>query len=165
MELLEAAALSKDDLITKWTIAAQPRRGDRVAKKRPTFVLATSLGQTGRYDFYPSRIDYWLTNIRGTGIHHLVFIFEPVGVTTPIDIESGTMKRPVKDITKEKLDERFGTAKAIENDDDSSGDSSDEEVADGRRPRYEKDQPAGAILKFVVNKYLDVYGKDNRRVS
>ena len=78
---------------------------------------------------------------------------------------TGTMKRPVKDITKEKLDERFGTAKAIENDDDSSGDSSDEEVADGRRPRYEKDQPAGAILKFVVNKYLDVYGKDNRRVS
>ena len=31
--------------------------------------------------------------------------------------------------------------------------------------KFEKDQPAGAILKFVVNKYLDVYGKDNRRVS
>ena len=31
--------------------------------------------------------------------------------------------------------------------------------------KYEKDQPAGAILKFVVNKYLEVYGTDNRRVS
>ena len=31
--------------------------------------------------------------------------------------------------------------------------------------KYEKDQPAGAILKFVANKYHEVYGKDNRRVS
>ena len=54
-----------------------------------------------------------------------------------------------------------GTSKAIEKDDD---DSSDEEM-DYRCPRYEKDQPAGAILKFVANKYLEVYGTDNRRVS
>jgi hypothetical protein len=31
--------------------------------------------------------------------------------------------------------------------------------------KYEKDQPAGAILKFVVNKYLEVYGTDNGRVA
>ena len=60
----------------------------------------------------------------------------------------------------------IGTAKAIERDDDgSSGDSSDEDVADSRRPRYEMDQPAGTILKLVVNKYLEAYGTDNRRVS
>ena len=57
-----------------------------------------------------------------------------------------------------KLDERFGTSKAIENDD---SDDSDGELY----YKYEKDQPAGAILKFVVNKYLEVYGKDDRRVS
>ena len=73
-------------------------------------------------------------------------------------IERGTRTRPVRNITEEKLDERFGTAKAIEKDDD---DDSDEELY----YKYEKDQPAGAILKFVVNKYLEVYGTDNRRVS
>ena len=65
-----------------------------------------------------------------------------------------------------RLDLQFGTSKAIKKDDgdssgDSAGDSSDEELY----YKYEKDQPAGAILKFVVNKYLEVYGTDNRRVS
>ena len=63
-----------------------------------------------------------------------------------------------------RLDERFCTAKAIEKEDDDSSDE-DEDDAGGRRARYEKDQPAGAIFKFVVNKYLEVYGTDNRRVS
>ena len=60
----------------------------------------------------------------------------------------------------------IGTSRAIEmDDDDSSGDSSDEEVADGRRLRYEKDQPAGAILKFVVNKYMEHYFPAGGRVA
>ena len=57
----------------------------------------------------------------------------------------------------------IGTAKMIENDD---SDDSDEELHPMARPfAYEKDQPAGAILKLVSNKYLEVYGTDNRRVS
>ena len=81
----------------------------------------------------------------------------PVGVR-PAYIKTGTRKRKVTNITKARLDERFGTAKLIEKDDDAS---SDEELY----YKYEKDQPAGAILKFVVNKYLEVYGTDNQRVS
>ena len=76
----------------------------------------------------------------------------------PRVIERGTVSRGVTNITKVRLDERFATSKAIEKDDD---DDSDEELY----YKYEKDQPAGAILKFVVNKYLEVYGTDNRRVS
>ena len=55
----------------------------------------------------------------------------------------------------------IGTSKAIERDDSDSDSDSDEELLF----KYEKDQPAGAILKFVANKYLEVYGTDNRRVS
>ena len=52
----------------------------------------------------------------------------------------------------------FGTSKAIEKDDD---DDSDEELY----YKYEKDQPAGAILKFVVNKYMELYFPDGGRVA
>ena len=70
----------------------------------------------------------------------------------------GTVRREVSNITKARLDERFGTSKFIERDED-------DDVEERLRDKYEKDQPAGAILKFVVNKYLDAYGTDNRRVS
>ena len=73
-------------------------------------------------------------------------------------IERGSVEKGVNNVTEPRLDMMFGTSKAIEKDDD---DDSDEELY----YKYEMDQPAGAILKFVVNKYLDVYGKDNRRVS
>ena len=157
--LLEATPLSKEDMITAWTIAAQPGR-ERRNGTRPTFVLATQLrpANSGKYAFYPSRAHYWLTNIQGTGVHGLRFIFEPVGVTEPQKIEQGGVKKTINNVTKPRLDMVFGTSKAIEKDDD---DDSDEELFF----KYEKDQPAGAILKFVVNKYLEVYGKDNRRVS
>ena len=111
----------------------------------------------GIYAFYPSPAHYWLTNIQGTSISSLRFIFEPVGVRAK-HIESGKMERPVTNITKTKLDERFGTAKAIEKDDD---DDSDEELY----YKYEKDQPAGAILKFVVNKYMEHYFPAGGRVA
>ena len=71
---------------------------------------------------------------------------EPVGVTVASLIKAGTITKPVSKTTKVKLDECFGTAKAIEKNDD---DCSDEDVADGRRARYEKDQPAGAVFKFL----------------
>ena len=64
----------------------------------------------------------------------------------------------MRNITEEKLDERFGTAKAIEKDDD---DDSDEELY----YKYEKDQPAGAILKFVINKYMEHYFPAGGRVA
>ena len=64
----------------------------------------------------------------------------------------------MRNVTKARLDLQFCTAKAIEKDDD---DDSDEELY----YKYEKDQPAGAILKSVANKYLEVYGTDNQRVS
>ena len=155
------------DLITEWTIAAT--RDGRRNGTRPTFVLATSIGNTGRYVFYPSKSHYWLVNITGTGVHDLRFFFEPVGVTFKPAIKSGGTSRPVRNITKARLDARFATSKAIERDDDSSGDSSDdssdEDVADGRSPRYEKDQPAGEILKFVVNKYMELYFPAGGRVA
>ena len=73
-------------------------------------------------------------------------------------IERGTRTRPVRNITEEKLDERFGTAKAIEKGDD---DDSDKELY----YKYEKDQPAGAILKFVINKYMEHYFPAGGRVA
>ena len=100
-------------------------------------------------------------NIQCRSISKLQFVFEPVGVTQPHMIERGRREKNIHNVTKARLDLMIGTAKAIERDDD---DSSDEEM-DWRCPRYEKDQPAGTILKFVANKYLEVYGKDNRRVS
>ena len=57
----------------------------------------------------------------------------------------------------------IGTSKAIEKDDDDDSDSDEDQH--WLCARYEKDQPAGAILKSVANKYLEVYGTDNRRVS
>ena len=75
------------------------------------------------------------------------------------------MRRTVTNITKTKLDERFGTSKAIQNDDSDDSDEESDEEWDRLSPRYEKDQPAGAILKFVANKYLELYAKDNRRIS
>jgi len=65
----------------------------------------------------------------------------------------------VTNITKARLDARFGTSKAIEKDDDD--DDSDEELW----YKYEKDQPAGAILKFVVNKYMEHYFPAGGRVA
>ena len=145
-----------EDWIKAWTIAAT--RDGRANGTRPTFVLATSIGSTGRYVFYPSKSHYWLTNITGTRVSQLGFVFEPVGVTIKKDIKSGTMRRPVTNITKTKLDECFGTSKAIEKDDD---DDSDEELVF----KYEKDQPAGEILKFVVNKYMEQYFPAGGRVA
>merc|ERR1712154_61611 len=113
---------------------------------------------TWTYEFYPSRARYWLTNIRGTGIHELEFVFEPVGVTQRDSIEKGRTLKTIPNVTKAKLDERFATSKAFQKEED---DDSDEELF----YKYEKDQPAGAIFKSVINKYLEVYGKDNRRVS
>ena len=83
--------------------------------------------------------------------------FQRVSCTAP---KKGRITKRINNVTKARLDLMVGTSKAIEKDDD---DSSDEEM-DYRCPRYEKDQPAGAILKFVANKYLEVYGTDNRRV-
>ena len=113
-----------------------------MAKTRPEFVLATSHRGAGTwtYEFYPSRALYWLTNICGSSSRELTFVFEPVGVTFKPDIKKGRITCGVKNITKEKLDERFGTAKAIEKEDD------DEELF----YKYEKDQLAGAIVKSVV---------------
>ena len=157
VELLEAAPKTTRDLVKAWTIAAT--RDGRANGTRPTFVLATSFQGFGSYTykFEPSRSCYYLVDIRGNKTNLLDLVFEPVGVSDKHKKE-GTMKRPVKNITTAKLDERFGTAKAIEKGDD---DDSDKELY----YKYEKDQPAGAILKSVVNKYLEVYGKDNRRVS
>ena len=159
VELLEATLLSKEDMIKAWTVAAQPGPARRNGT-RPTFVLATSMPprSAGIYAFYPSPAHYWLTNIQGTSISSLRFIFEPVGVTDPRKIKSGTMDRPVTNITKPRLDARFGTSKAIENDD---SDDSDEELFF----KYEKDQPAGAILKFVINKYMEHYFPAGGRVA
>ena len=67
----------------------------------------------------------------------------------------------MKNVTEARLDLMFGTSKAIERDDD---DSSDEEIAP-QCARYEKDHPAGAILKFVVNKYMELYFPDGGRVA
>jgi len=64
----------------------------------------------------------------------------------------------MRNVTLARLDMMFGTSKAIEKDND---DDSDDELY----YKYEKDEPAGAILKFVANKYLEVYGSDNQRVS
>ena len=76
----------------------------------------------------------------------------------PRVIERGTVSRGVTNITKVRLDERFATSKAIEKDDD---DDSDEELFF----KYEKDQPAGAILKFVINKYMEHYFPAGGRVA
>ena len=73
------------------------------------------------------------------------------------------MERPVTNITKTKLDERFGTAKAIERDDSDSDSNSDSD--EELYYKFEKDQPAGAILKFVVNKYLEQYHPASDRVA
>ena len=137
------------DLIKEWTIAAT--RDGRANGTRPTFVLATSIQEGGawRYEFFPSRSRYFLVNIKGTSIRCLSFVFEPVGVTDPAKIERGRITKPVNNVTMARLDLLFGTAKAIEKDD--ADDSDDEELF----YKYEKDQPAGAILKFVVNKYLE----------
>jgi hypothetical protein len=128
--------------------------------------MATSLAKTGQFVFYPSRNHFWLTNIRGTTTSHLKLIFEPVGVTKQSNKEQGGVTKSCSNVTMARLDLQFGTSKAIKKDDgdssgDSAGDSSDEELY----YKYEKDQPAGAILKFVVNKYLEVYGTDNGRVA
>ncbi len=77
--------------------------------------------------------------------------------SSPSATRSWAWPRSPYNATLAKLDARFATSKAIEKDDD---DDSDEELY----YKYEKDQPAGAILKFVANKYLEVYGADNRRV-
>ena len=71
----------------------------------------------------------------------------------------------MKNVTKARLDLMVGTAKAIEKDDDDSSDDSSDEDTYGRRPRYEKDQPAGEILKFVVNKYMEHYFPAGGRVA
>ena len=111
-----------------------------------------------KYDFYPSPSHFWLTNIRGTKVSKLNFIFEPVGVTKPDAIAKGRIKKPIINVTKARLDMMIGTAKPIEKDDD---DDSDEELW----YKYEKDQPAGAILKFVVNKYMEHYFPAGGRVA
>ena len=76
----------------------------------------------------------------------------------PRVIERGTVSRGVTNITKVRLDERFATSKAIEKDDD---DDSDEELYF----KYEEDQPAGEILKFVVNKHMEHYFPAGGRVA
>ena len=116
---------------------------------------------SGKYAFYPSKSCFWLANITGTKVSKLEFVFEPVGVTRPDMIERGRRKKQIHNVTKARLDLMIGTSKAIERDDSDSDSDSDEELLF----KYEKDQPAGAILKFVANKYLEVYGTDNRRVS
>ena len=70
----------------------------------------------------------------------------------------GTVRREVSNITKARLDERFGTSKFIERDED-------DDVEERLRDKYEKDQPAGAILKFVVNKYMEHYFPAGGRVA
>ena len=79
-------------------------------------------------------------------------------ITDKGDIAKGRIRKPMRNVTLARLDMMFGTSKAIEKDND---DDSDDELY----YKYEKDEPAGAILKFVANKYLEVYGSDNRRVS
>ena len=73
-------------------------------------------------------------------------------------IERGSVEKGVNNVTEPRLDMMFGTSKAIEKDDD---DDSDEELY----YKYEKDQPAGAILKFVVNKYMEHYFPAGGRVA
>ncbi len=170
LALLDDKPLTKDDLIMKWTWEAWPRLPDRVAKKRPTFVLATQLlpANSGKYAFYPWKSHYWLVIISGRSIRSLTFVFEPVGVTDPYMKERGRITKTIHNVTKARLDMMIATAKAIEKDDDDESDddeSDDDDTPERCRFKYEKDQPAGAILKSVVNKYLEVYGKDNQRVS
>ena len=52
----------------------------------------------------------------------------------------------------------IGTSKFIERDED-------DDVEERLRYKYEKDQPAGEILKFVVNKYMDLYFPAGGRVA
>ena len=147
-----------EDLIKEWTIAAT--REGRANGTRPTFVHATQLrpANSGKYAFYPSRSHYWLTNIQGKRVSRLSFIFEPVGVELQANIDRGRVTRDMKNVTKARLDMIFGTSKAIERDED---DDSDEELVF----KYEKDQPAGEILKFVVNKYMEHYFPAGGRVA
>ena len=122
--------------------------------------LATSIqdGAVWRYKFEPMRSCYYLVNITGRSVRQLTLTFDRVGVTEPAKIKAGRVTREAYNITKARLDERFGTAKAIEKDD---SDSDEEESA----YKYEKDQPAGEILKFVVNKYLELYFPAGGRVA
>ena len=97
-----------------------------------------------------------MKNIAGSSCRTLTFFFEPVGVTDGYK-KRGRITKTIIDVTEARLDLMIGTSRpvALEKDD-----SDDDDVF-----VYEKDQPAGAIVKFVANKYLEVYGTDNRRVS
>ena len=99
----------------------------------------------------------FLPTIRKTDAQAIVALAE-VGVTDPAVIEKARIIRGTRNVTKARLDLQFGTAKAIEKEDD---DDSDEELYF----KFEKDKPAGAILKFVANKYLALYFPANGRVA
>ena len=61
-----------------------------------------------------------------------------------------------KPVSMARLNARYGTAREIQRDgssDDSDEDSDEEESVF----KYEKDQPAGAIFRYVINKYLGHY--------
>ena len=95
-------------------------------------------------------------NIHGKNLGALSFIFVPVGVTEPHEIQKRKRTSSVKNVTMARLNARYGTAREIQKDgssDDSDEDSDEEESVF----KYEKDQPAGAIFRYVINKYLGHY--------